>query len=468
MPGLLSPDEQSQINNDALMGLGMGLLSASGPSRVPVSMGQAMGMGMQGFQQGKSQAEMMAYKKKMMEQEAQQHAFQQQLMQMQLAEAQRQNQIRTNAGEYMKGLDPEAQQYAAATGDFKGAFELHRQKQFSNLVGGAMGGQQQEAPRPFQDQVKPGQFQVTDENQANTLIADLKKLEAVNPQEAAKVRESLVQQGLIRPPMQQVQPDVDTLARLGALGSMQGIKGADKLIEYAKFSKPEWATLDSGNALYGYNKNSQTNPFGNSPIVKQMSPDAVASNALGRDRLNEDMRQHDNTRIPIGYERTGNGLRAIPGGPADAKTQALEQTKLLGKSDVELAVSTLRDAYDRLEKGGGITSTAKGAVDNAGAYLSSSGMGQSIGKMLGTNNQSARNDIAMTRPALLGALMKATGMSAKQMDSNAELKLWLATATDPTLDVESNRRALDKIEKKYLSGTTVNPPASGAKFLGFE
>ena len=41
------------------------------------------------------------------------------------------------------------------------------------------------------------------------------------------------------------------------------------------------------------------------------------------------------------------------------------------------------------------------------------------------------------------------------MDSNVELKLWLSTATDPTLDVQSNRRALDKIEMKYLGGDKI-------------
>ena len=68
----------------------------------------------------------------------------------------------------------------------------------------------------------------------------------------------------------------------------------------------------------------------------------------------------------------------------------------------------------------------------------------------------------MTRPALLAALMKATGMSAKQMDSNAELKLWLATATDPSLDVESNRRALAKIEQKYITKSP-EPVTQGPK-----
>jgi hypothetical protein len=60
---------------------------------------------------------------------------------------------------------------------------------------------------------------------------------------------------------------------------------------------------------------------------------------------------------------------------------------------------------------------------------------------------------------LLQAIMKATGMSAKQMDSNVELKLYLATATDPTLDVAANRRALDKIEELFGSGKTAVPPA---------
>ena len=90
-------------------------------------------------------------------------------------------------------------------------------------------------------------------------------------------------------------------------------------------------------------------------------------------------------------------------------------------------------------------------------------MGQAFGKAFGTKNQSARNDIAMSRPALLAALMKATGMSAKQMDSNAELKLWLSTATDPTLDVEANRRALDNIERKFLSGDGKQTQSTGRK-----
>jgi hypothetical protein len=174
-------------------------------------------------------------------------------------------------------------------------------------------------------------------------------------------------------------------------------------------------------------------------------------------------------KVPAGYRATANGdLEAIPGGPADVKAQAVAQRQADGATDVDVALGTLRDAYNRLESGGGITSTKNSALSNAAAATSSSAIGQAAGKLFGTQNQSARNDIAMARPALLAALMKATGMSAKQMDSNAELKLWLSTATDPALDVESNRRALENIERKYIKGGRVpsggspQPVAAGA------
>ncbi len=167
-------------------------------------------------------------------------------------------------------------------------------------------------------------------------------------------------------------------------------------------------------------------------------------------------------KAPIGYRYTANGdLEAIPGGPADAKAQALANQKASGSTDVAASIATLRDAYDRLEAGGGITSTKKGPLGNIIAAGSSSAVGQMVGRATGSKNQSARNDIAMSRPALLSALMKATGMSAKQMDSNTELKLWLTTATDPTLDVESNRRALDALERKYMSGSTPAAATTG-------
>lgn len=197
-------------------------------------------------------------------------------------------------------------------------------------------------------------------------------------------------------------------------------------------------------------------------VATQASPDArLSAGTAMRGQNMTDSRARDllaqGGKAPAGYRFTPTGdMEAIPGGPADMKAQALAVNKAAGAADVGQAVAILRNAYDRLESGGGITNTQNNPLQNMGAALSSSGVGQAFGKAVGSENQSARNDVAMTRPALLAALMKATGMSAKQMDSNAELKLWMATATDPTLDVGANRRALDNIERKYLGAGAVS------------
>jgi hypothetical protein len=117
----------------------------------------------------------------------------------------------------------------------------------------------------------------------------------------------------------------------------------------------------------------------------------------------------------------------------DAKQTALDakvEAKKDGASIVDSNIALLRDAYKQLDTDGGIVSSNGSTRTNIGARLGSSGLGQTIGGALGTKNQTQRDIISQTRPLLLQSIMKATGMSAKQMDSNAELKLWLSTATD--------------------------------------
>ncbi|CAB4172485.1 hypothetical protein UFOVP1470_25 [uncultured Caudovirales phage] len=163
---------------------------------------------------------------------------------------------------------------------------------------------------------------------------------------------------------------------------------------------------------------------------------------------------------PPGYRYTPNGdLKAIPGGPADIKEMAKSSAQETGRENVSQTIAALRDQYSQLEEGGGIPDPNKSTLANITAGISSSGAGQTVGRMFGTRNQSKRNEILMTRPALLQHIMKATGMSAKQMDSNAELKLWLSTATDPTLDISANMNALDRIEKTYGIKTDGQSPA---------
>ena len=146
----------------------------------------------------------------------------------------------------------------------------------------------------------------------------------------------------------------------------------------------------------------------------------------------------------------------VPAGTG-AKAEAVEA----GKTDVDNAVVTLKSALDSLNEGGGITSTDKGVLPNVGRWASTTGPGQLLGTMGGTVNQKNRDVIAQARPLLLRSIMQATGMSAKAMDSNAELKLWLSTATDPTKGYEANVEALNNIATKYGSGGFMGQTSDG-------
>lgn len=202
-------------------------------------------------------------------------------------------------------------------------------------------------------------------------------------------------------------------------------------------------------------------------VIEQILPSGSSQNKLQEMLLQSQLRRQEKAeadqrhadlmrelngggagRLPPGYRRTAEGMEPIPGGPADQKAQ----TKAAGGQTVTDVTTSLRDMYNQLDQSGGITNVESDPLSNIISGTSSSGPGQMAGRIFGTKNQSLRNTIAQQRPLLLQAIMKATGMSAKQMDSNTELKLYLSTATDPTLDVQTNKRALDMIEKLYGSG----------------
>jgi hypothetical protein len=214
-------------------------------------------------------------------------------------------------------------------------------------------------------------------------------------------------------------------------------------------------------------------PFTGKPlnqIHNTQSPDSKASNAvswanhsLSSERLNFDRAggteggggtsQMGLNKLfgkpQAGYRWKADGsLEFIPGGPADQKAQAQKG----GEGTVGGVVADLRDKYTQLNTENGIVSTQNRLGTNLGAAFGSSDFGQKLNGIVGTKTQSARDSIAMTRPLLLQSIMKATGMSAKQMDSNAELKLYLATATDPQKGLEANLEALDRIEALYGGG----------------
>lgn len=153
--------------------------------------------------------------------------------------------------------------------------------------------------------------------------------------------------------------------------------------------------------------------------------------------------------------------------PTTAKAFKERQEKVKGLENLNDLTGSLRQAYGNLNQMNAIPSTQNRIGTNIGAKLASTGVGQWLGGAVGTNAQAERDKIAQTRPLLLNAIKNATGMSAKQMDSNAELNMYLRAATDPSLTYEANMEALNNLDRLYGLGLNVNnAPAIGAPPAG--
>ncbi len=136
-----------------------------------------------------------------------------------------------------------------------------------------------------------------------------------------------------------------------------------------------------------------------------------------------------------------------------AKAAEKASTKSEAKDQLTATVEQLKGKYDTLLQEGGIVSTQAGGLQNIGARLSSSGVGRAIGGAVGTKTQEQRQAIEQTRPLLLNLIKNATGMSAQQMNSNAEMQLYLNAATNPDLSYEANMEALKNLDRLFGLGT---------------
>jgi hypothetical protein len=78
---------------------------------------------------------------------------------------------------------------------------------------------------------------------------------------------------------------------------------------------------------------------------------------------------------------------------------------------------------------------------------------------VGTQAQTIRDQISSSKPLLIAAIKQATGMSAQQLNSNAELQFYLQAATDPARSLPANRAALAILDRTYGMGTGVTARA---------
>jgi hypothetical protein len=170
--------------------------------------------------------------------------------------------------------------------------------------------------------------------------------------------------------------------------------------------------------------------------------------------------QAQSKTISEGSQATSRMLAEFNIGQKQEKAQEKIDTKNQAKQQLSDIVGQLKTSYDTLLEGGGITSTGAGGRENLGAKMGTSPVGQFMGSALGTKNQEQRQVIEQTRPLLLNLIKEATGMSASQMNSNAEMQMYLKAATDPKLSYEANVTALQNLDKTFGLGLLkdISPP----------
>lgn len=160
----------------------------------------------------------------------------------------------------------------------------------------------------------------------------------------------------------------------------------------------------------------------------------------------------------FGWEYTPEGeIKYVKGGPHDPKVVAKVDAGSIAKNDARARVDTMLNKiegyYTELNKDGSAISTALPMRSNIANRLAASDGGQLLSGAMGTRSQSIRNNIRQSIPLLMNEIRSATGMSAKAMDSNAELQFYLRAATDPTMDIEANMRAINALREIYGSGS---------------
>lgn len=134
------------------------------------------------------------------------------------------------------------------------------------------------------------------------------------------------------------------------------------------------------------------------------------------------------------------------------KINAKQEKMNIAKQGFEDSLAEMAMQYNKLKEGGGVSSINDSGLSNFITGMQTSTVGQGTGSLLGTKNQSARNEIAANIPLLTNAVKEATGMSAQQMNSNVELQTFLKALGNTKNDYESNMNILANLSRRFGTG----------------
>lgn len=177
-----------------------------------------------------------------------------------------------------------------------------------------------------------------------------------------------------------------------------------------------------------------------------------------------------NRMITVDARRYTGGTVGSPGvlgvGGKEPGAAVRENKAEAGKTQLADDLDNLRASFGRLNEMRAIPSTGRGALSNIASATAATGIGQTVGRFVGTEPQVEREVINSARTRLVNSIKNATGMSAQQLNSNVELQTMLKSISDPGQPIEAALRIIDDIEDAYVKGTGMskkNAPGVGAK-----
>ena len=191
--------------------------------------------------------------------------------------------------------------------------------------------------------------------------------------------------------------------------------------------------------------------------VNAMRPPTTVAEALEQRMFRELEQKRGEQRVaredqPGRVEEAGQRAEAEAAARARVAQEEEERKRRRGQESIERVLSDMVASYRRLDELGGIPSERRSGLANVPAYLAGTMPGQEVGKALGTQTQTQRNQIQASVRQLLTAIKNATGMSAQEMNSNVELQQLLAAVSSPTQSIESVRGILASISRQYGLG----------------
>ena len=233
--------------------------------------------------------------------------------------------------------------------------------------------------------------------------------------------------------MNKMTPEIQTMTRLGYPITQEGFEA------YRQAQRPEQLSFEQRKELAraGRSTTPRAEP---APSIAQIED----PNNPGR-------------MITIDARRYVPGTNVGVIGSAGKTTAAAkdQEKREFGKSQLQSELDNLRTAYATLETMRAIPSTERSGASNVLSSIAATGLGQTTGRVFGTEAQVERDVINSSKLRLMNAIKQATGISAQQLNSNVELQTMLKSLSDPSQATQTVDRIIESLEKqvKNLSAT---------------